>query len=76
VWGSGKLADLALFLENIFTVDAWDSPKTEPVLTIVGGKIVQDGKVIPRQSWKEIGSGIRRAFDALYAPCYRAKVPS
>jgi hypothetical protein len=46
---AGKLADLAVLSQDIFTVDAPDLPKTESVLTMVGGKIVYDGKVIPHQ---------------------------
>ena len=42
----GKLADLAVLSQDIFKVDASDLPKTESVLTLVGGKIVYDGKVI------------------------------
>jgi predicted amidohydrolase YtcJ len=45
----GKLADLAVLSQDIFTVDASDLPKTESLLTMVGGKIVYDGKVISRQ---------------------------
>jgi predicted amidohydrolase YtcJ len=45
----GKLADLAVLSQDIFTVDASDLPKTESVLTMVGGKIVYDAKVIPHQ---------------------------
>ena len=45
----GKLADMAVLSQDIFTVDASDLPKTESVLTMVGGKIVYDGKVIPHQ---------------------------
>jgi predicted amidohydrolase YtcJ len=45
----GKLADLAVLSQDIFTVAAPDLPKTESVLTMVGGKIVYDGKVIPQQ---------------------------
>jgi predicted amidohydrolase YtcJ len=45
----GKLADLAVLSQDIFTVDASDLPKTESLLTMVGGKIVYDGKVIPPQ---------------------------
>jgi hypothetical protein len=41
----GKLADLAVLSQDIFKVDASDLPKTESVLTLVGGKIVYD--VIP-----------------------------
>jgi len=44
-----KLADLAVLSQDIFTVDASDLPKTESVLTMVGGKIVYDGKVLPLQ---------------------------
>lgn len=43
----GKLADLAVLSQDIFTVDASDLPKTESVLTMVGAKIVYDGSVIP-----------------------------
>jgi len=39
---TGKLADLAVLSQNIFQVPASDLPKTESVLTIVGGKIVFD----------------------------------
>jgi predicted amidohydrolase YtcJ len=45
----GKLADLAVLSQNIFTVDASELPKTESVLTMVGGKIMYDGKVIRHQ---------------------------
>jgi hypothetical protein len=45
----GKLADLAVLSQDIFTVDTSDLPKTESVLTMVGGKIVYDGKAIPHQ---------------------------
>jgi predicted amidohydrolase YtcJ len=45
----GKLADLAVLSQDIFTADASDLPKTESVLTMVGGKIVYDAKVIPHQ---------------------------
>ena len=34
----GKLADLTVLSQDIFTVDASDLPKTESVLTMVGGK--------------------------------------
>ena len=43
----GKLADLAVLSQDIFTVDASDLPKTESVLTMVGGNFVYDAKVIP-----------------------------
>lgn len=43
---TGKLADLAVLSQDIFTVDPSELLKTESVLTIVGGKIVYDGKAI------------------------------
>jgi predicted amidohydrolase YtcJ len=42
----GKLADLAVLSQDIFKVPANDLPKTASVLTMVGGKIVYDAKVI------------------------------
>ena len=42
----GKLADLAVLSQDIFKVPANDLPKTASVLTMVGGKIVYDPKVI------------------------------
>jgi predicted amidohydrolase YtcJ len=42
----GKLADLAVLSQDIFKVPADDLPKTESVLTLVGGKIVYDAKVL------------------------------
>jgi predicted amidohydrolase YtcJ len=42
----GKLADLAVLSQDIFTVTAADLPKTESVLTIIGGRIVWDANVI------------------------------
>jgi predicted amidohydrolase YtcJ len=42
----GKLADLAVLSQDIFTVSPPELPKTVSVLTIVGGKIVYDGKAI------------------------------
>ena len=42
----GKLADLAVLSQDIFKVSAADLPKTESVLTMVGGKIVYDGNVL------------------------------
>jgi predicted amidohydrolase YtcJ len=38
----GRLADLAVLSQDIFQVPAADLPKTESVLTMVGGKIVYD----------------------------------
>lgn len=43
----GKLADLAVLSQNIFQVPVGDLPKTESVLTIVGGKIVFDSGALP-----------------------------
>lgn len=42
----GKLADLAVLSQDIFTVPLPDLPKTESVLTAVGGKVVYDGGVV------------------------------
>jgi predicted amidohydrolase YtcJ len=46
---AGKLADLAVLSQDIFTVVASELPKTESVLTMVGGRIAYDGSVIPTQ---------------------------
>jgi len=43
---AGKLADLAVLSQDIFQVPARDLPKTQSVMTIVGGKIVYDAKVV------------------------------
>ena len=40
----GKLADLALLSQDIFTVPLPELPKTESRLTVVGGKIVHEAK--------------------------------
>jgi len=45
----GKLADLAVLSQDIFTVPDSELPKTESVLTIVGGKPVYDRKVLTIQ---------------------------
>jgi predicted amidohydrolase YtcJ len=42
----GKLADLAVLSQDIFTVPASDLPKTTSVLTLVGGKVVYDANAI------------------------------
>lgn len=42
----GKLADLAVLSQDIFKVLAGDLPKTESVMTMVGGTIVYDAKVV------------------------------
>ena len=41
----GKLADLSVLSQDIFHVPLEDLPKTESVLTLVGGKVVYDAKV-------------------------------
>ena len=45
----GKLADLAVLSTDIFTVDASDLPKTESVLTMVGGSVIYDAKLMNPQ---------------------------
>jgi predicted amidohydrolase YtcJ len=45
----GKLADLAVLSQDVFTVPPMEMPKTESVLTMVGGKIVYDSKVLSVQ---------------------------
>jgi predicted amidohydrolase YtcJ len=45
----GKLADLAVLSQDIFRVPPPELPKTESVLTMVGGKIVYDAKVLSVQ---------------------------
>lgn len=40
----GKLADLILVSQNIFEIDPQDIGKTKVLLTVVGGKIVYDGR--------------------------------
>ena len=42
----GKFADLTVLSQNIFTVSVPDLPKTQSVLTIVGGRIVHDAMVL------------------------------
>jgi len=42
----GMLADLAVLSQDIFTVPLEDLPKTESVLTLVGGRIVWDAEVL------------------------------
>jgi predicted amidohydrolase YtcJ len=42
----GKLADLAVLSQDITKIPAGDLPKTESVLTMVGGKVVYDAKVV------------------------------
>lgn len=45
----GKLADLAVLSQDIFAIPAEELPKTESVMTLVGGKIVYDAKVVTIQ---------------------------
>lgn len=42
----GKFADLAVLSQDIFSVPPPELPKTESVLTMVGGKIVYDAKAL------------------------------
>lgn len=42
----GKLADLAVLSQDIFTVPVDELPKTESVLTLVGGKVEYDAGVL------------------------------
>jgi hypothetical protein len=49
---AGKLADLAVLSQDIFTVPVPDMPKTESVLTMVGGKTVFDAGVLKAASVK------------------------
>jgi predicted amidohydrolase YtcJ len=44
----GKLADLAVLSQDIFSVPLSEMPKTESVLTLVGGKVVYDARQLPR----------------------------
>jgi predicted amidohydrolase YtcJ len=48
----GKRADLAVLSQDIFKVDASALLKTESLLTLVGGKIVYDGKVTAHEQSK------------------------
>lgn len=42
----GKLADLAVLSQDIFTVSASDLPKTTSLLTLVGGRVVYDAGIL------------------------------
>ena len=46
---SARIASIGLTVlsQDIFTVDPSELPKTESVMTMVGGKIVYDGNVLP-----------------------------
>jgi predicted amidohydrolase YtcJ len=43
---TGKLADLVVLSQDIFAATASELPKVNSILTIVGGKIVHDAKVL------------------------------
>ncbi len=45
----GRLADLAVLSQDIFTIPPQDLPKTESVLTLVGGRVVYDAHVVRLQ---------------------------
>ena len=45
----GKLADLAVLSQDIFTVPPPNLPRTESVLTLMGGRAVYDAKVVRPQ---------------------------
>ena len=45
----GKLADLAVLSQDIFTTRLQDLPKTTSILTMVGGRIVYDAKLVAEQ---------------------------
>jgi predicted amidohydrolase YtcJ len=45
----GKLADLAVLSQDIFSVPTEELPKTESVLTMVGGRVVYDSGVLTRK---------------------------
>ena len=45
----GKLADLAVLSQDIFTVDPTTLPGTRAVLTIVDGRIVRDELTVARE---------------------------
>ena len=40
---AGKLADLAVLSQDIFTIPVGDLPKTTSLLTLVGGQVAYDG---------------------------------
>ena len=44
---AGKLADLAVLSQDIFTVPPEQLPKTASILTMVGGAVVYDAHVLP-----------------------------
>jgi predicted amidohydrolase YtcJ len=44
----GKLADLAVLSQDIFTVPSGDLPETVSIMTIVGGKMIYDAHLLMR----------------------------
>jgi len=46
---SGKLADLVVLSQDIFAVPPPELPKTNSVLTIIGGKVVYDAKALDKR---------------------------
>ena len=46
VLAKGKLADLAVLSQDIFNVPTGELPKTQSILTVVGGKIVYDANIL------------------------------
>lgn len=56
----GKLADLAVLSQDIFKVPGADLPKTESVLTIVGGKIAYAQNGFESQQPQVNGNGYRK----------------
>jgi predicted amidohydrolase YtcJ len=46
----GKFADLAVLSQDVFSIPPAELPKTESVLTMVGGKIVYDAKALSASS--------------------------
>jgi predicted amidohydrolase YtcJ len=46
ILAKGKLADLTVLSQDIFTVPLSEMPNTQSVLTVVSGKIVYDAKVL------------------------------
>ena len=46
ILAKGKLADLAVLSQDIFTVAPGELPKTQSFLTIVGGRVFYDAKIL------------------------------
>jgi hypothetical protein len=64
---AGKLADLAVLSQDIFSVPPQDLPNTESVLTIVGGKIVYDERGAPTTAG---AAGTGKPESTAFAPRY------